>query len=375
LRAIALISDAYGGRGGIALYNRNFVKALASFPGMGQILAVPRSITYELEEMPTNVTYLSKAARGKLWYLFCCLKLALFAKPADLIICGHLHLLPFAWVLKLRHRCPIVTLAYGVESWTPTSHAIVNRLCSRLEWVISIRNLTAHRLQGWANASSASYFYLPNCVDEEQYGIAAKRADLIEKHDLMGKRVIMTAGRLDAIEFDRKKGFDEVLEILPELRCQEPKIMYIIVGDGDDSGRLRKKASDLGVSDIVRFVGYVSNEEKADYYRLADVFAMPGSNPIFDRYPFRFVFLEALACGVPVVGCVLEDPSERDDEDASKLIIQVDPNDGADIVRGILTGLAIEGPSMKPEITRYFFPAFEEKLHDHLRYILREGAL
>jgi len=365
-----LVSDAYGGRGGIALYNRNFLKALCSYPGMTEVLAVPRSITYELEEMPANLTYLSSSAGGKLRYLLATLRLALFGKRVDLITCGHLHLLPFAWLLKLRHRCPVVPLTYGVEAWTPTSHWIVNRLCKKLDAFISIRKLTAHRLKQWAEIEDATFYYLPNCIDESQYGIARKRPDLLKKFGLENKKVVLTTGRMDSIEFDRRKGFDEVLEVLPELRKQIPDIVYLIVGDGDDKPRLEQKAQELGVADIVRFSGYVDDSEKADYYRLANVFAMPGSNPVFDRYPFRFVFIEALACGVPVVGCKLEDESEKNDPDANGLIIQVDPADKMDIVRGMVEAFTYSGMGINPLMNGYYYPAFRGRLHGYLQQVL-----
>jgi len=104
-----------------------------------------------------------------------------------------------------------------------------------------------------------------------------------------------------------------MLETLPELARDVSDVTYLIIGDGDGRAHLEEKARALGVADRVVFTGYVPEKEKADQYRLADVVAMPGSNRLFDHYPFRFAFLEPLACGVPVVGSCLEDSSEIDD--------------------------------------------------------------
>ncbi len=363
MNMLALVSDAYGGRGGIALYNRNLLTAICRHPCVDKVIAVPRYITYDLEELPANLTYISNAAKGKISYLITCIKLALSLKQVDLIVCGHLHLLPFAYLLKFFLNCPVVPVVYGVEAWTPTPHRIANYLCRKLESFISIRKLTAQKLNEWTSRGvNGKFYYLPNCIDQAQYGIAPKPRDLLKKYGLENKRVIMTAGRLDSGEIDRNKGFDEVLKVLPDLRREMPDLSYLIMGDGEEKQRLSQKARELGVDDIVVFTGYVSDEEKADHYRLADVFAMPGSNKVFDRYPYRFVFLEALACGVPVVGCRLEDESEANDPDAKQLIIQVDPNNKDDIKRGIIS--ALKSPrGLNAGIDKFYYPAFEDKIH------------
>jgi phosphatidylinositol alpha-1,6-mannosyltransferase len=369
MRSIALVSDAYGGRGGIALYNRNFLRALCSFPAMEEVVALPRTITYDLEKMPENMTYVLSAVGSKLRYLAEVLRLIMFGKRVDLIVCGHIHLLPFAYLLKFRHRCPVIPLTYGVEAWTPTSHVVSNFVCSRLDAFVSIRKLTAHRFRNWAKIADAKFYYLPNCIDELQYGVAPKNSSLVEKFGLKNAKVLMTAGRLDSSQ--GRKGFDEILEILPELRKQVPEVVYLIVGDGDDKERLAAKADRLGVGDVVLFAGYVSVIEKADYYRLADVFAMPGSDPNFDRYPFRFVFLEALACGVPVVGCMLEDESELNDSNAKALIIQVDSNDRSSILEGIIEGFSHSDKKIPAEMENYFYQEFEKNLHGTIDDILK----
>jgi len=357
-----LVSDAFGGRGGVALYSRYLIEALSAFPSMERVVALPRKVFYSLEKMPANLTYRVEASGNSLAYMKACLALPFSEPRFDLIICGHLHLLPCARLLQLYYRCPMLPVVYGIDAWSPTSHPLVNHLCLQLASFIAIRRLTADRLIEWAGLNGKQYYYLPNCIDESQYGIGPKSNDLLERYKLQGKTVIATAGRLDSHENERNKGFDEVLEALPQLKRQIPNVAYLIIGDGDDSERLAHKARSLGVQDQVIFTGYVPDQEKADHYRLADVFAMPGSNPNFDRYPYRFVFLEALACGVPVVGCKFDDPGESNDPD-SRLIIQVDPNKEDDIIEGIQAALISKERKLQPEIKNFYFHTFKERLH------------
>jgi len=338
---------------------------------MERVVALPKKLFYLLEKMPANLLYNVEASGNNRRYIKACLTLP-FAEPRfDLIICGHLHLLPVARFLQAYYRCPILPVVYGIDAWNPTAHRLVNRLCRQLESFISIRRLTAERLIVWAGLNGKSYYYLPNCIDESQYGIKPKRNDLVERYKLQGKTVIATAGRLDSHHNERNKGFDEVLEVFPELKKRIPNVAYLIIGDGDDSVRLAHKAESLGVKDDVIFTGYVSDQEKADHYRLADVFAMPGSNPNFDRYPYRFVFLEALACGVPVVGCKLDDPHECNEPD-SRLIIQVDPSKKREIIEGIQAALLRKERTLQPEIKNFYFHSFKERLHSIVTQMLSE---
>jgi phosphatidyl-myo-inositol dimannoside synthase len=368
-RVVALVTDAFGGRGGIAAYNRYLLQAACRFPGVEEVLALPRVISYELEPLPANLRYRTDAAGGKLRYAAAVAALA--AEPrrgADLILCGHLHLLPFARLLGQRFRCPVLPVVYGLEAWTPTSHASVNLLCRRIDAFVSIRKYTAERLKRWAGIPDARFFYLPNCVDLASFGPGPKRPDLVARYGLANRTVIMTAGRMDSSE--KNKGFDEVIAALPAMSEDLPDAVYLAMGDGDDRPRLEQKARALGVADRLVFAGYVSEAEKADHYRLADVIAMPGSDPTYDRYPYRFAFLEPLACGIPVVGSRLDDPAERDDADARQLLTQVDPHDPLDIKRGILAALARRGRGIDPVLRKFTYDAFECNAHDILTEML-----
>ncbi len=368
---IALVADGFGGRGGIATYSRYMLRAACCAPGVSNVIALPRLIPYPLEAMPPNLTYVTDAAGGKLQFLAAVLRQAATTPRADLIVCGLLNLLPFAHILGARFGCPVMPIVYGYDAWQPTPHASANYFCHRIENFISIRHLTARRLIDWAKPPHVKSHYLPNCLDENEYGIAPPRPDLVAKYGLADRKVILTAGRLDQHVDDMNKGFDEVLEALPLIVQEIPNATYLVMGDGPDLPRIQAKARTLGVGDRVVFAGYVSEAEKADHYRLADAFAMPGSGRLFDTYPFRFVLLEALACGVPAIGTKLTDPAEANDPDVKELLIQVDPHDRADVARGIVEALRMPKTGIKPAMKRYYYSAFEPALHSILAQVMK----
>jgi glycosyltransferase involved in cell wall biosynthesis len=162
----------------------------------------------------------------------------------------------------------------------------------------------------------------------------------------------MTFGRLAANE--RYKGFDRLIDAVPALRARDPAIAYLIAGDGDDRARLEAKARDLGVAEHVVFAGMVDEAEKADHYRLADVYAMPSSGE-----GFGFVLLEAMACGIPAIGSTADGTREAMREGLLGPVI--DPDDQSVLVDAVLASLS--RPRAIPEGLDYFaFPAFVQRL-------------
>lgn len=96
------------------------------------------------------------------------------------------------------------------------------------------------------------------------------------------------------------KGFHRVIPLLPQLRKRYPKLLYLVVGGGREEAamrpRLERLAAETGVADIVRFCGAQPQAELKWYYSAADVFTLATA---FEGW--ANVFLEAMACGLPVV--------------------------------------------------------------------------
>jgi glycosyltransferase involved in cell wall biosynthesis len=122
------------------------------------------------------------------------------------------------------------------------------------------------------------------------------------------------------------------MNALPGLLRSVPDLIYMIAGDGSDRARLETKARELGIADRVIFTGFICEHEKVDHYRLARAFALPGWGE-----GFGIVLLEAMACGVPVLGSTLD--GTRDALLDGALGLLVNPHDHADLERGILETL------------------------------------
>lgn len=350
LRILALVTDAFGGRGGIAKYNQDLLRTLCAREDCSEVVALPRLMPDQPESLPDTLTYLTEGLGGKLQYINAVIKHALYGRNYDLIICGHINLTPIARLASFWARAPVILPIHGIDAWQPTSSRLSNYLAARLAAVVSVSELTLTRFRSWSD-SDLSGFVLPNMVDLDFFTPGPKSAALQQRYGLEGKTVLMTMGR--QVGYERYKGFDEVLNLLPNLRKEMPTVAYIAAGDGNDRERLEAKARALGVDDLVVFTGYIAETEKVDYYRLADAYVMPSRGE-----GFGIVLLEAMACGVPVVASKLDGTREAVRDGA--LGVLVDPGDPEDIKAGILA--ALKRPrGIVPRGLDYFSSASFEK--------------
>lgn len=107
--------------------------------------------------------------------------------------------------------------------------------------------------------------------------------------------VLITVGGL--VE---RKGFHRVMAVLPELLHDFPALKYLVVGgpspEGDWTERLKRMAHELQLQDCVQFLGPLPPDELRQVLSAADVFVLSTRNEGWAN-----VFLEAMACGLPVI--------------------------------------------------------------------------
>lgn len=351
MKILLLTQDAFGGHGGIALYNRDLVRALASLHSVTNVSVVLRNRSEDCEIRLPNVSQYSNSSMRKISFICCALRFLL--APLDLLICGHINLLPVAIALKLKLRVPLILLVYGVDAWQRRS-ILTRHFLRHVNVVWSISALTRDRMENWARLGGDVYRLLPNAIDLSLYGEGPRRVELQRRFGLEQRKVVMTLGRLSSA--DQYKGVDEVLEVMPELLGHVPALSFVIAGDGDDRTRLEAKASRLGVRDHVVFTGFVDESEKADVFRLADVFVMPGRGE-----GFGFVFLEAMACGIPVIASNLDGSREAVRDGLLGTVIN--PDDRRQLVSAIMK--ALETPRGVPPGLEYFaFPRFQHRVNE-----------
>jgi glycosyltransferase involved in cell wall biosynthesis len=330
MKVLALLTDAYGGFGGIAQYNRDLLDALSASSCVEKIISITRHAPdpgYELAEKVVEhvvsghpLLYGQKAAA-----------IALRVRP-DVILCGHFNLLPVAVTLKRLTKAPIMLEAHGIEAWERET-STRSWCIQQADLVLAVSRYTRERIRQWAGLAPHRVRVLTNAVHLDRYQHTSKPDYLVKRYGLEGKRVLMTLSRLPSQE--RYKGQRKILSLLPDLITEFPDLVYLIVGDGDDRPKLEELVKESGHQQWVCFAGRIPEGEKLDHYNVADAFAMPSL-----REGFGFVFLEAAACGLPVLGGSKD--GSRDALVDGRLGVIVDPEDQDDLFRGLVQILKSE---------------------------------
>jgi phosphatidylinositol alpha-1,6-mannosyltransferase len=349
LRVLALVTDAFGGHGGIAEYNRHFLSSLAACDRIGDVVVLPRASASCPEPLPLRVRQL-RPVQGRLAYSLCALRTAARDR-FDVVFCGHLLMAPLAAAIARLIRARLWVQVHGIEAWRPLSGQH-RKSVEMAALVTSVSRHTRRRLLGWTGIDPARVKILPNTVDP-RFQPGAKPDYLLERHAAGGRKVIMTVSRLASSE--RYKGHDHVIGILPRVLMRHPETSYIVVGDGDDRPRLEALAARLGLGEKVRFVGSVVPEELPHYLRLADVFVMPSTGE-----GFGIVFLEALATGIHVIGGNKD--GSLDPLADGQLGQLIDPDNEEELVSSICNALST-APTGVDRASRFNTRAFAEHLH------------
>jgi phosphatidyl-myo-inositol dimannoside synthase len=349
LRVLALVTDAFGGYGGIAEYNRHFLSSLAACDRIGDVVVLPRASAFCSGTLPSGVRQLRPVQR-RLAYSLSALR-TVTHRPFDVVFCGHLFIAPLAAAIARLIRARLWVQVHGVDAWQELS-PMYRRSVEMAALVTSVSRYTRRRLLEWVSIDPARVKVLPNTV-APRFRPGPKPDYLLERYAAGGSKVLMTASRLASSE--QYKGHDRLIRALPQVLSDHPKTIYIIVGDGDDRPRLETLAAKYGVAEKVRFAGQVAAEELPDHFRLADLMVMPSTGE-----GFGIVFLEAMATGIRVIG------GNKDgslDPLADGVLGQtVDPDNREELASAISTALST-APANVDRVSRFKVQGFNEHLH------------
>lgn len=195
----------------------------------------------------------------------------------------------------------IIASTHGHEvgwSMTPGARQMLRRIGDEADTVTYISDYTLRRFHT-AFGSHPQFVHLPSGVDTDLYrpATAQERATTRTRWGFGPETpVIMCISRLVP-----RKGQDKLIEAMPTVLQNHPDAVLVIVGAGRIEQRLRSMARPLG--DSVRFAGRLDHAEMVSLLAASNIFAMPSRTRGggLDVEGLGIVYLEAQACGVPVI--------------------------------------------------------------------------
>jgi len=158
------------------------------------------------------------------------------------------------------------------------------------------------------------HFTIYNAVNAERIGRIVKSVDPEEMKKVLGisgKKIIGVIGRLRW-----EKGQEILIDALQQVVKIVPYAVLLVVGDGPDKEKLRKRVEDLKLGNHVKWLGQKSPEEVYKLYSIMDVVAVPSR---FEG--FGLTAAEAMAAGVPVVATRVDGLSEVVEDGVSGYLV------------------------------------------------------
>jgi phosphatidylinositol alpha-1,6-mannosyltransferase len=197
----------------------------------------------------------------------------------------------------------IVALTHGHEVWWaklwPFTWAL-KRIGKGVDVLTYLGGFTQRAIsRSLTPAARKSMVRLAPGIDTSHFAPVADAHLLKTELGLAEKRVIVSVGRLV-----HRKGQDTLVESMPEILNVHPDAHLLFVGVGPHLEYIHKRAVQLGVLDNISFVGRVPYRELPRFICVGEVFAMPSRSRLagLEVEGLGIVYLEASACGLPVVG-------------------------------------------------------------------------
>ncbi len=256
-------------------------------------------IKTQTDNTPDFLTWVSKLNFGFLQYA-----IPLFLKEKFDVIHAHDWMVgDAAWVLKTTFNTPLVTTIHATEQGRMGGiHSGLQRYVHQSEWRLTYESFRVivnsqhmvDELRSSFDLPLDKIDVIPNGVTPENFRIdfpENERRAFRQSFAGESQKIVLYVGRLV-----NEKGVQVLIDAAPKVIQQYPETQFLIVGTGYFMDTLKAQAAYSGITQNVRFLGYVADEDLLKLYRISDVVAIPS---LYE--PFGIVALEGMAAGTPVV--------------------------------------------------------------------------
>ena len=196
----------------------------------------------------------------------------------------------------------IIALTHGHEVWWakifPFNFAI-KRIGKNVDHLTYLGEFTRQAIsKALSRKSAAEMVKIAPGIDTAHF---IPQPDAMQKRKELGlqdKKIIISVGRLV-----HRKGQDNLIQAMPAVLKKIPNAHLLLVGEGPYRKHLEKLVTKSSLEQNVTFAGRIMYDKLPSYLSAADLFAMPSRSRFFglEVEGLGIVYLEASACGIPVV--------------------------------------------------------------------------
>jgi len=212
---------------------------------------------------------------------------------------------PMGWLLSKIFQLPYVIVAHGLDITYEKFlyQKITLPFVRKADAVISISTATEKEVLARGLDNKKSYVITPGSGDDYIKPVANKsKLGEAVGIDIKGKVLLLTTGRLV-----KRKGVAWFVDnVMPDLLKKHPKVVYFVVGEGDDRLEIEKKIKLNKLEDHVIMLGRVSDDFRSLFYQSSDIFIMPNILVPGDMEGFGIVAHEAALAKLPVIASGIE---------------------------------------------------------------------
>jgi phosphatidylinositol alpha-1,6-mannosyltransferase len=215
----------------------------------------------------------------------------------------------------------IVALTHGHEVWWARLfpfNLLMRRISSGVDSLTYLGEYTRQMISRALNQQAKlNMVRIAPGIDTEHFS-PCNSEDLRHSLNLVGKKTIVCVARLV-----HRKGQDRLIEAMPRILNSIPNAHLLIVGEGPYREHLVKRVNQLKINENVTFVGRISYEQLPHYLCIGDLFAMPSRSRFLglEVEGLGISYLEASACGLPVIAGASGGAPDAVDEGKSGVVV------------------------------------------------------
>ena len=210
----------------------------------------------------------------------------------DILIAGHETLARTIPALATKLGIPSVILVRGSPTWRIIEGSYQYEYAQN--WIDLFSNATLvitvaeYMRDGLHLLGVTSVQHIPNFLDTNQFIPRSRPTDIVRKLRIQDDDIVV----VHASCMQPRKRAHDIIDSAKESLKRNDRLIYVLVGEGDESESLKRDCKKYGISNRFRFPGKVDYSLMPDYLNLSDMVIQPSEGEGMSR-----VYLETQACG------------------------------------------------------------------------------